>query len=538
MTVKTVDLPTFTRELRRDLSSGKVAFLTGAGVSMLEPSSLPSGHELKDMAVAAICCTLELRNELRRVRVQPKYLGITPEIVFQRFDALLGVSSMLPFFNVLQHARPNRTHQLLGYLAQKHGCPIYTTNFDKLHEDSAGPRQKICHLHGVVTQPASLIARINQVGRGISPQVLARAKRDLKGRTLCILGYSGNDEDVRLAVGECGVTRILWLTRNSRDWAWKNIPTFSRSHHILVAAGDLRLFSASWGGSPGGLGPTDKLTKSARLRTISDWAARPRVIDRFACMSELLFEIEDYVGALRVSAKALRKARGTELAGWFRIQMTNALKVLGRFDEAERVARRALRINTRRGDLFDIAGAYNSLGVLLVEKASPEPKRALLALQRALANLESIDMRTCDRRRRERLTVLRGRVLNNLGLAHEWLGDFNTSRSFYHQALSVKTRIGDLLGEAKTAGNISIVETAMGDPVAVRSRERAILLMDKYDLRWDKAYLLRRTGLLRCRAGRHREGAKLLKQAMNLYKTIDGSTFDMALTSAALKTCR
>jgi hypothetical protein len=62
-----------------------VTFLAGAGVSMLPPSSLPSGPALKDMAVSGLCGCHDLEKYWPKIRAHPRYRHVTPEILFQRF---------------------------------------------------------------------------------------------------------------------------------------------------------------------------------------------------------------------------------------------------------------------------------------------------------------------------------------------------------------------------------------------------------------------------------------------------------------------
>ena len=315
----------------------------------------------------------------------------------------------------------------------------------------------------------------------------------------------------------------------------KNIPDFAAQKRVLAAEGDFEALLMQCGHTQSVRQVLPSKFKVARQRVINEWSSRPRLVDRYACVSELMFEIEDYRGALAVSRDALPHAKGTELAGWFRIQMADALKILGHFDEAEVIVRQAIRLNTKLGDPYDIAGAYNNLGVLLIEKAVPEPRRALKPLERALATLDGVDMRRGTRRRREGLMVLRGRVLNNLGLAYEGNGDLHKALEYYHRAVAVKSRIGDVLGEAKTLGNIGIVMLMTGHPEAAHWRARALSIMSKYDLRRDMAYVLWRTGDLLCARGQEGEGEVLLQRALTLYRSVDGSLFGANLVLKSLK---
>src|SRR5688572_17174116 len=113
MRVRRITFSTYAREMWRDVAAGDAIFLVGAGVSMIQPSGLPSGHALKDMAVEGLCTTPRLKAALNKLRQNPRYWGITPEIVFQRFHSSLGTGSLAPFFKVLRYGEPNAVHSLL-----------------------------------------------------------------------------------------------------------------------------------------------------------------------------------------------------------------------------------------------------------------------------------------------------------------------------------------------------------------------------------------------------------------------------------------
>lgn len=504
MAINRISLSTFAQSMRSDLAAGEVIFLTGAGISMIPPSAFPSGFALKDSAVEALCTTPDLRRALSRARRNPRYATITPEIVFQRFHASLAKGSIRRLFHIFNCGVPNDVHKALAGFARA-GSVLYTTNFDMLLEAAGAPASRVEHLHGVVTRPASLVARIHQVRLGLPHRVEADFKRRLAGRTLCVLGYSGNDEEIRRVVSSSRLKRILWLTRDSKDWAWTNVPRYAERHSVLVANGDLCSLLAVSAASTS-ITSVNPQHIERREHIITTWAQSTRLVDRYACISELMFELDDFRGAYSISKRALKIARGTELSGWFRIQMADALKIMGQFAEAERLVRQAIRINNRLNDPYEIAGAYNNFGVFLTEKKRPEPRLALPFLQRAVQASESVDLRKVDARRREGLKVVRGRALNNLGLTHETLRNYDIALHFYRQSLAAKSKVGDVLGEAKTLGNICIVEAILGDPNSSTSRERAFGLMDKYELWSQKAYVLRRLGKSACDQGRTLDG--------------------------------
>jgi len=535
MPITTISFDAWVRKLQRDLAAKNVTFLVGAGVSMVSPTRLPSGHELKSTVVAAICSNPPLRRLWPAIRRNPRFRSITPEILFQRFYACLGEKEFTSFFEILRLANPNAVHAWLHSLCAARKCEILTTNFDVLIEEAGPTSIKVSHLHGELRKCHTMVTRINQVGRGLKPEARDSIRKRLSGRTLCVLGYSGIDNDIWLAIHLSRPKEILWLVRDSADWAMHNIPRFGLRHGVYVAAGDLSKLIGRFGGVSCKTSANSSALLKSRKSLVESWKNIPRLVDKYGSISELFFEIEDYRRAALISQEALRYARRTDLAGWFRIQASDALKVLGDFKKSEKYAEEAIPINIRLGDPFDIAGAYNSLGVFLVEKEHPEPRRGLKALQRAWSVIDALDLRSCTRHRRDAIRLFKGRVLNNLGLAHAENGAFRKALFFYIRCLKAKQRTGDLLGEAKTSGNLSIVYSHMGQfRRSTQWRKRAFQLMDKYSLKRDKAYVLRRLGVCLCENGRRQVGREFLMESLNLYREVGNPPFDCELVRAAL----
>ena len=502
---------------------------------MLPPSNLPSGAALKNCAVRALCDCVPLQRRWREIGRNRRYKSITPEILFQRFYACLGEATFLAFFHLLRHARPNSAHQLLGELCEKRMCRIVTTNFDLLVDRQARSRS-IIHLHGALDRADTMVTRINQVGRGLTGKLRNNIRRQLSGSTLCVLGYSGADNDVWTAVQSSRVDRILWLVRKTNDPTWQNLPRFGRKHRIQVAVGDMRGLFRKLGKAAFRNDVEVKSEEAARRRLNKMWLRPARLIDRYACLSEVFFEIEDYKAAAEISEEAFPTAHGTELSGWFHIQAAEAHKILGNFRRAAHFGRKAIRLNKRIGDPFDIAGSYNIYGLIQAEKTKPNLHAAKQALRKAISTIETIDLATCTRHRREGVRNFHARALNNLGLALSHSRKITLAVTTYRKSLWIKQKLGDLLGVAVTSGNISIAYLRGGRlQLAKKWRARALELMDKYQLGFQKAYLLRQTGVLICEHGDLITGRSYLQRALEVYIDLGQTAFGQALTEKALK---
>lgn len=536
MAVEQISIAEFVRQIRRALHAHRLTFLTGAGVSMLPPSNLPSGAALKDFAVRTLCACGPLKSRWREIARNQRYKRVTPEILFQRFYACLGEATFLTFFDLFQHARPNSAHRILAELAAKGTVRILTTNFDLLIESLPAASKRTIHLHGALDQPDTMVTRINQVGRGLEGKFRSAIQRHLSRMTLCVLGYSGADNDVWTALQSSKVDRILWLVRKPDDTAWRNLQRFGRRHDLRVAAADLRVVFRRLGNARFRNDSTTKIEDLERKRAIERWLQKARLVDRYSCLSEVFFEIEDYRSAAALSEEAFAVADGTELAGWFRIQAAEAHKILGNFGRAEKLARRAIELNKRIGDPFDVAGAYNISGLIQAEKTKPDLTRAKRALRNAIAVIETIDLNKCSSHRREGIRNFHARALNNLGLALSHTRAITAAITTYKKSLRIKRSLGDLLGVAVTSGNISLAYLRGSNlRLSSRWRARAVELMNKYEMAFQKAYLLRQTGVLTCARGNVRDGREYLQEALAIYLDLGQAPFGKKLTEMALK---
>jgi tetratricopeptide (TPR) repeat protein len=364
----------------------------------------------------------------------------------------------------------------------------------------------------------------------------ATVKRNLKRRHLYVLGYSGNDNDVWIAVQASEPKSISWLVKDSHDFAWRNLERFARTHDVNVANGDLRRLIKAFGQPSLAIKSPSAQQTLQRRHTLTAWGNNLSLVERYACLSELFFEIEDYQSVAKVSVEAFKCARGSERAGWFRIQAAEAFKIIGDFGKAERLAKEAIRLNKKIGDPFDIAGSYNIYGLIHTEKETPDLPRAVRALRRAAATAETIRLRNYPRHRREAITNFKARVQNNLGLALSHQGIMNEAIVCYRQSICIKRKLGDLLGIAITSGNISLAYNRLGRRrSAARWRSNALELMDRFDLQFQKAYLLRQTGVIACERGDFLEGRQFLTNALKIYLRLKQAHFGSKLTRKILR---
>lgn len=221
---------------------GDVAVLSGAGVSVEGPSSLPTGWELTERVFTAyfppgtLDTVLRAHLDLGWIATPPCPAdppGVDPRL--PRLETVLGVVAKVHGERAVDDsvadvatAAPNRLHRFLArHLA--HGGGHLTANFDECVEDAATALGhtptpgRVLHFHGATGVHGGVLgATLGRIEKGFPPDLAARFIDELRARpALLVLGYSGSDffdVDVavrRLAANDLAGTRVLWVLHST-----------------------------------------------------------------------------------------------------------------------------------------------------------------------------------------------------------------------------------------------------------------------------------------------------------------------------------
>ncbi len=203
-------------------NSGGLTIFAGAFASARGPSCLPTAADLKDAVVSALWDESRqrltprvgrpARHLLRGSRWPDVPLEMVAELVLERTQ--LAASQLLSF---LGDASPNLNHAVLAAMLDRNLARLVTTNFDELIETQRlepGDRRHLSKPHGTFSRPDEMTIRLSQVGRGIvTPAIRRSLERDLRGRDICFIGYSGRDLDIRPIFRTESIRSVLWIAR-------------------------------------------------------------------------------------------------------------------------------------------------------------------------------------------------------------------------------------------------------------------------------------------------------------------------------------
>ena len=205
--------------LTKSLQMNKVVPFVGAGISIWEPSGMPTGYELLDSVLLGLMPSV-MPDSLRR-HVE-KIHAYSPEIIFQAIHEILPEKSI--FFNIYKAFEgrvPNLCHAVLAKGLSAEMKTILTTNqdclledasggflkavFNEEHFDLSGRNSQLFKIHGSsggssgserAFRNKSIQFTLSQMATGLSPNKVKVMRELFADFTLLFIGYSGADYDV------------------------------------------------------------------------------------------------------------------------------------------------------------------------------------------------------------------------------------------------------------------------------------------------------------------------------------------------------
>ena len=207
----TVELGQFKKKIAKAITSGQVAFLTGAGISIGRSTCAPGWlGMMKEILseIALITETKKFQHRYDNEHFASRLSLFFNEQVLQIIGTMLGNDAAEQVVTDALPTTHSCVHRFLALCAVVYRCPVLTTNFDDLERSafkegegkgvfSVGEQtfeDNICFLHGTKNDPGSLRIRVNQVFCPQPKDQEAKIEAMLRNRILIVLGYNGQDD--------------------------------------------------------------------------------------------------------------------------------------------------------------------------------------------------------------------------------------------------------------------------------------------------------------------------------------------------------
>lgn len=184
--------------------------LTGAGISVSPPSSIPSGDQLMRRTWDRLLRTsftdadlVMLKQVTDALAKDPPPLWLEPlaEILLDHIKCFTVVAST---YVDVSTQRTNANHEMLACLDTTH----VTLNMDTLLE-AAGA--SAWHLHGRWDEPDTIVTTVRQYSDGLPARTQETLKTLLEGARVLVIGYSGRDTDVMPILMESQPALVHWM---------------------------------------------------------------------------------------------------------------------------------------------------------------------------------------------------------------------------------------------------------------------------------------------------------------------------------------
>jgi hypothetical protein len=200
--------------------------LVGAGISMLAPACLPAAMGLLREFQGALARDVAVRKLFDELPPEPFAQLLSPEVFYNAVSEYSISVAADVFRRALSSEEPNLNHWMVaGLLRCGVIARIVTTNFDdllerslantryRLHseEQESGGERSLWKLHGDLGERMAIaMSDVATVGFSATPGTLAR---EIAGRDLIVVGYSGNDPHVLRALVDARPGRVWWVVR-------------------------------------------------------------------------------------------------------------------------------------------------------------------------------------------------------------------------------------------------------------------------------------------------------------------------------------
>ena len=209
-------LESFQTQIAKAIQYGRVAFLTGAGISVARSTFGPNWQDMMQnllAEIAAITKGKKYPHSYDGKYFKPRMKMFFNEHVLQLIHEHLDVDAAV---QVVTEALPQNhscIHRFLVLCSILYDCPILTTNFDGLErsafdeglkqgafgnlDDKNNPEtifKKTFFLHGERDKPETIKIRTKQVLAPLSPKDKTRLQNLLRDKVLIVLGYNGQDD--------------------------------------------------------------------------------------------------------------------------------------------------------------------------------------------------------------------------------------------------------------------------------------------------------------------------------------------------------
>ncbi len=545
----------------------KFMILAGAGCSVDEPSCLPTGRTMMESIIKYICVESEIENILKLDDLRFESLV---EIFQDHLDYKLKV---IDYYG--QCDKPNIQHFFLADMIKK-GHFVITTNFDLLieyallqsnvHKDNIIPviteedykkfnnpielynqgKKLVIKIHGspfnLITKENtkdSLITTIRDLGKnkeGLNIFQIEPFKRGLiqkisNGRTLIVMGYSGNDD--------FDIVPTLKVLKNLRSVIWINhlnnfndnekiyeieennnnsFNDLTKAKKILMEIKRVNNVNHVYIVYTNTTNLIKKLIDSKPALSLDNFSLqpinwfnehikKPGILKKVYFPHKIFLDLNRYNDSLRNAEILLSIAEKLDKKLWQWVALNGITLIyfsLRNYDKALETHKRALQIAIELNDDSAKATTLSGMGDIFAEKGeffkAIEKYKEVIKIDEKEGNLRG-----------------KANLLHNIGMLCEDHEKFLEALEFYEQALDIVEQLKNLRKKAIIFGSMAnIYYYQKNYPDSLTRYNIALRIADDLGMLSNKALYLNGIGLIKLKQKKYSDSLELFHKAYQI----------------------
>lgn len=514
-----------THDLESYIRNSDCVFFVGAGISMVSPSKLPSGNELKDFVIECLFDNYEFASHYEKIKLNSKFQEIVPEVLFQDLYDILR-NNLFLIYKILEKTNPNKIHKILASFSNNYQIRIFTTNFDLLIDPLLNIPSSITHLHGRLDKPSDMSILIKQIVRGMSSKFQKEFQEAVIDKNLFILGYSGNDKDIIDLINSSRPKSVFWMMRNIKDeWVLRNLKALNKSN-IQIFQGELNSMFES-------LSQDFEIEEMDNFYTNTTYDLAGTIkteiqnklneYEKFALLKLVYYRLQEYEFARHVCKIVLDKfdhnSYPYKLWLWFVIHYCDCEIITSEdLSIGHQFMDSALNSRQTNKNPFEKGMLNNMKGLFYLDCKIPDLDKAIHFFNKAKSIYLKLLETENDSYLLDDIKDCLGKSYNNFGYSNHLLKRFGKAFKYYSQSLKYKRAIGDMFGQTTTMANIAIAYFELNNTAKYNYwKRKAEAFMEKYNQFYRRGYFKKEIGILLIKKGKIRKGKKYLEEAIDVF---------------------
>jgi tetratricopeptide (TPR) repeat protein len=436
-----------------------------------------------------------------------------------------GMRDFVRVLTFMRDSEPAWIHKTIMDLCQLGmWSEVLTTNFDICLEKTVPIISgKVTHLHGSMENPGSLVLTIQSIGSGLPLHIVQIIRKVHQSKNLLFIGYSGYDADILDVLQSVDGKPVFWLcqdnemagiSRRAGEFI-KNVGGVSIIGDLLILLNEIRMLI--------GL----QVIPTGQCNCVLNWEQHVSegieylpLGDRARFVARICLEANDHKNAIKAYHLSIEKTKSPVLKSKALGNLSFVFYMMRNMEKLRSLSLKALHYAKVAKNPRHFAHAINNIGLSFIEGNTDDLHKSISYFEKAAIIHEKLANNAYKRPEN-----LRGasQSLNNLGVAYTRLNKPTEAVNAFLRSISIKDELGDLIGKAISSANLAHIECRQGDWInGIKRHQDSIKILRHFSKLISVGYFTGQMGICFADAGKKEEARSLLKEAISIFKFVDG----------------